>query len=78
LYIIKNKDMQNEIFRTGQVVKYSNGNHRNAVGTIVKILPNQLVIIDDSQGFILWNAGYSVGDCIAFSQVHEITKTQNQ
>ncbi len=70
--------MQNEIFRTGQVVKYSNGNHRNAVGTIVKILPNQLVIIDDSQGFILWNAGYSVGDCIAFSQVHEITKTQNQ
>lgn len=56
-------------FKVGQKVTYRNGTSTYS-GTIVKIYQNhQLVIIDCESGMVLWNAGYSVGSCVPFSQV---------
>ena len=55
-------------YRVGQIVTYKNC-ASTYTGTIVKVLPNQLVVIDDKPGMILWSAGYAVGDCISPSQV---------
>jgi hypothetical protein len=58
-----------ENYKVGQLVSYKNGNPTVQTGTIVKVLPNQLIIIDDKAGMILYNAGHSVGDCISPSQI---------
>jgi hypothetical protein len=38
-------------------------------GTIVKIKKDTLIVIDDNDGMILWNANYNVGSEIKFNQV---------
>jgi hypothetical protein len=58
-----------ENYKVGQLVSYKNGSPTIYSGIIVKVLPNQLVIIDDEAGMILYNAGYSVGDCVSPSQI---------
>jgi len=56
-------------FKVSQTVSYSNGNPSIYTGTIVKVSTNEIVIIDDESGMILWNMGYAVGSCIHPSQV---------
>jgi hypothetical protein len=58
-----------ENYKVGQLVSYKNGNPAVQTGTIVKVLPNQLVIINDESGMILWSSGFAVGDCISPSQI---------
>ena len=56
-------------YSIGQFVSFTNGNPTIQTGVIVKVLPNQLVIITDESGMILYNMGYAVGHCISPSQI---------
>ena len=56
-------------YSIGQIVSFTNGNPTIQTGIIVKVLPNQLVIITDESGMILYKSGYAVGDCISPSQI---------
>ena len=55
-------------FKTGQVVTYTQC-ASTYIGEIVKIKKNTLIVIDDIEGMILWNAGHCVGSEISFEQV---------
>ena len=56
-------------FEIGMSVKYRNGSTSIYQGTIVKIMPNRLVVIGDEAGMKIWNSGVACGDCISPSQV---------
>ena len=66
-----NKMKTAEDFQIGQIVTY-NVCASQFTGTIVKIKSRSLIIIDCKEGMILWNAGVSCGDEVAFEQVVSI------
>lgn len=57
-----------ENFKVGQIVNYKNGSLSIYTGKIVKITTSTLIVVDN-KGMDLYNAGYSVGSEICFSQV---------
>ena len=60
--------MKNTTFTIGQIVSYKVCNSIYQ-GTIVKIMNNNLLIIDCEAGMELWNAGYSLGSEISQNQI---------
>jgi hypothetical protein len=55
-------------FKIGQNVNYSVCNSIYT-GSIVKVKLHSIIVIDSESGIELFNAGYSVGSEISFSQV---------
>jgi len=53
------------------IVNYVNGSETIYTGTVKKVSENEIVIIDhtDAASVELWNAGFSIGHCIAPSQL---------
>lgn len=64
--------MYNQPYKIGQSVTYRNGNKSIYSGIIAAVYPNHLVILEADKkgaGWVLWNAGLAVGDCISPSQI---------
>ena len=64
--------MKNATIEIGSKVNYTNGSETIYTGTVVKTPTESIpyyTVIDCEAGMKLWNAGYSVGDCIQLSQI---------